>query len=232
MSRGFDANIYRNLVFACPFKEGSGTLAYDRAKSSLRHTMTLTGTPTWTAAGLGGRVQVLDFNSAHPDYLQCSAAGSTDLDFTSGNFSICAWLYANSLVTEPRIVARGNIHADGYEFLIFANGSIVLVTYQAGTHQYTISSIGAITIGSWHFISTVRIGVSARVYLAGVDNTLTAATHINPLTSARKLHIGIHDDEINNALNGLLYFPRIWSRALTPEEVYYLYQTERGLFGV
>jgi len=227
--RSFDKeSINLQLLLGLPFLEGTGTVTQDIAKAY--HPVALTGVPSW--ATLASGLQVLDFNSATPDFLQSPAADTVDLDFTSGDFSMAVWVYIDSLADIREIINRGRATTDGWRFFIQTDGRFGIQTNQAAAGQTSSSSAGEIVINNWYLIGASRSGASGRVYKHGQDMTVTAANHVNPLTSARKLLIGVYETEAHNPHDGKMWNPRIWGRKLEPWEHLALFNAERHLFGV
>lgn len=230
MTVGFDnLAINHQLLLGLTFEEATGAVALDRAKP--HHPMTLTGPPTWTQLPSG--LMVLDFNSATPDYLQCSAALTADLNFTSGDFSAAAWVYFDEIVNDILIIGRSNSPAftDGWDFKVTARQSIDIYTCQAGIYQNSFSDDDTISAGTWCLIGITRSGESGRVLKNGCDITYWADTHIDPLTATRTLLIGVAVD-LSHPFDGKMWNPRIWGRKLTTADWMNLFQTERHWFGV
>jgi hypothetical protein len=104
---------------------------------------------------------------------------------------------------------------------------------QAGATQYITSPADSIIAGSYYLVVFSRQGAVGRLYLQGIDATFYADDIIDPLTSARDLHIGIDDAETADlAFDGILWRPRIWGKTLSAKEVRFIFETERNLFGV
>ena len=160
-----------------------------RSKDKSNLAMTVTGA-TW---GYQGRS--FDGND---DYIAITDPNSV-LNFTSSDFSIWAWVKCTD--TTPfhwnMVLGRGLLDADGYYFGISSSDCLQFTTSQAAASQNSFSATGAwfSAYGSkWVFIGVNRAGASARVFTDNVDITNTAASHINPLTSAKTARIGIFDD--------------------------------------
>lgn len=225
---GYDkVALNHGLLLDLPFDEAMGTIAHDRAKP--HHELTLSGTPTWTQLASG--LTVMEFGGG--DFLECPAASCTDLDFTTGDFTLAAWIKFTGSLSDI-IVCRGLFDADGWNWLIiFAIPCVIqFQTCQAGATQYTQGDIGDAK-NNWCLLGLSRSGANAIPYKNGVATTISfVGTHIDPVTSARKLHVGISDNEISYPFNGQMYRPRIWGRKLTTADWMNLFQTERHWFGV
>ena len=230
--KGFDnLAINHHLYMALPFQEAVGVLGdltYDR---SIHHyQFALHGPPTWFTlpSGLG----CLDFDPANPDWLDCAGATTTDLDFTTEDFSIVAWVNPGDLTANRMVFCRGFLDVDGYYFVVLIDGSIYFITNQ-GVHQETISSPGDVVINTWQLIGVSRVDAVANLYLNGVDVTATVGVHVDPVTSAREAHVGIYDNEAGSPWSQYMWNLRIWGdRALTLADHRYIWETERHWLGV
>jgi len=217
----------RQLLLDVQMREFTGTLAHDHARP--HHTMTFHGTPTWTQAA--SDLNYIDFEAGTPDWLDCGAAATADLNFTTGAFTLATWINYES-VGFRYLFARGLTDTDGWEWAITTDYELWLRTNQAGAHQDTESAAGVIPLATWTFAATVRSGASVVHYVNGLPSLGTAGTHVNPLTAARELHIGINDAEAAGWFDGSLWRPRIWGRALSAADVARIYRLERGMLGV
>jgi len=190
-------------VLNMAFGVGAGATLFDKSRYRSHGTIT---TASW-AAGLHG--YCLDFNPANPDYVAIPAA-HTQLDFTSEDFSLIARVYIDDLTAIRTIFNRGQRNNDGYHLWVHNNGRLMFETSQALALQTSHSCIGSVVTLAWYTIGCSRTGASARLYLNGVEDTLVAAVHINPLTSARNTAIGISSDLVTWPVDGKIEFLRIF----------------------
>ncbi len=227
MARSLDKDpLYQQLLFSLPMREGTGTLGTaDVAKP--HHPVTLTHAPAWVQVG-PMNTWCLTLNGAGPDNLLCASASCTDLDFTSGDFSVCVWINT-TLAGTQYVMCRGRQTFDGWALLLGTRVATV-ETNQAGARQFSFGLANA--SGTWRLVGFSRSGASIRIYEGGRDDTATAATHTNPLTAARNLCVGTYYDGASSPFTGSLWNPRIWGRALRPSEHKEIYDRERGLFNV
>jgi len=211
------------------FIEGTGGSVYDYSK--VHHVATLGGAVAW--AWLANDLNVLDFNSATPDYIISAAAGAVDLDFTTEDFTLAAWIEPDALgVRNP--MTHGVHNVDGYAWTIQGDGSMSLYTSQAAAHQVTHSVAGDIVVNTWQFICATRDGADVRLYTNGVDVTGTYGVHIDPASAAaNNFYIGCNDAVGAAWYDGAMWRPRVWDgRVLTPEEIGFIFNMERDYFGV
>lgn len=228
MSRLFDH--YRpnqELLLYLPFREGTGTNTQDWAKP--HHVCTLVGTPAWTIE-TNDKV-TLDFDPANPDYVSIPAAGSADLNFTSGAFAGAAWI--NSDATGNRDIFNKGTAADGWTLWLAGPSSyIAFTTRQAGPTTQTSYS-DAISLNTWNHVGFSRAGAAALIYINGVLSMTTYATHINPATAvAANFYVGVNDLAGAAWWDGQIVEAKVWNRAVAAAEFKALYEIERDLFGV
>lgn len=230
MTLGFDYLPWnRRLVLDLQFREQEGAVyTHDHAKA--HHVLAFHGTPTWRQTS--DDLSYLDFEAGTPDFLDCAGADTADLNFTSHDFTLAAWVAYES-VGFRYLLARGLTDTDGWEWAIDTDSALWLRTNQAGAHQDTTSATASVPLTSWTFLATTRDGAAVTHYVNGAPSVGTAGTHVNPLTSARELHVGIADGEIAGWFDGGLWRVRAWSaRCLTAAEIKQIYQIERELLGV
>jgi len=227
MSAGYD-NLALNhqMVLDLPFEEMTGLVTYCNAQSDI--VATLNGVPTWQQFING--LQYMDFDPTNPDWLEAPAADTTGLDFTAGNFSVGIWVRVDDLSANRMLFCRGLLNTDGWHCAILMDGSFVLYTNQNAASQSSLSATGEVVVATWYLLGFSRDGASVRCYKNGRDVTDTEGTHVDPLTSARDLHIGIYDPENASMFDGGLHRPRAWSRALSSAEWAQLYNMEMAMF--
>jgi len=208
---------------------GAGDYIFDRARP--HHSCLLHGaTVGWTLLPSG--LYVMDFTSGSPDWIDCPQADTVDLDFTAENFSVGAWINLDSLAANRSIMCRGLLDTDGWHSQVLMNGSIVFFTNQAAANQYSQSQAGLIVIGYSYLVGFSRREGSVRTFINGIDVTEIAGTHLDPLTAARELHIGIYDNEAGSPWEGQMWRPRIWSRYIEQWEWLELFNMERHWFNI
>lgn len=228
---GFDKYEINNLLYmSLPFTEGQGVIANDISKRQIPGVLS-GGPPAWATYAVSG-VPYLDFDGANPDWVECAAAHN-ELDFTAGDFTYAVWCWTDDQSLNRTMMCRGLLDTDGYHCTNLIDGGIIFFTNQGAASQFSRSAAGTMVTGAWYLIIFVRAGGSVRCYSQGVDVTDTVGVHINPLTSARDLHIGIYDSEAaNTAWHGHKWNPRFWARALAAVEVGMIWDYERPLFGL
>ena len=219
-----------DIALDLPFREATGAVTRDVAP--LHHDpVTLVNTPTWTplASGLG----VLEFNGVN-EYLRCLAADTADLDFTNEDYSLSGWFYDDSGTgdDDEEIINRFVVSNNGWELYLYTpTGSLNLRHHHAGGATLRSS---AYSLGwgpdVWHFFGVTRVGAVGQFYRNGipVPTIHGAGGLIDPEASVGNLYMA--NQGADNFLGGRLWRPRVWVRALAPDEWWTLYNRERGWF--
>lgn len=225
---GYDnLNTNMEMLLDLRVSEGVGANTQDWAKP--HHVCALVGAPTW--ANLDNDLPYLDFDAANPDYILSLQAATADLNFTTGDFSLAVWIRPD-LGGNRFLFQRGLTTNDGYGFLYDVNEALTFATNQAAAAQFTVSRAAAVVVGTWTLAAVTRSGAVAEIYVNGIRNVAVAGTHIDPLTAARNLYIGVNDGAGAGWYDGDLWRPRIWGRELSAAEMLAIFEHERDLFGV
>jgi hypothetical protein len=173
---------------------------------------------------------VLYFDASDPDWVDCSAADSANLDFVGENFSISLW--ANMMAAATRtLLCRGVANTDGWLMQVSNTGRLGFATFQAGGTQSTYSTATIIT-STWYLFGITRVGASVRTYINGIDCTDAPDTHVDPDSATRELHVGILDDETSDPWYGEMGHIKVYPKALESWEHMELFNMERHLLGV
>lgn len=229
MGRSIDLEaLYAGLVFSLPMYEGTGA-ATVKDVSKAHHPVTQVHSPAWTQLPSG--IWCMDFTAAHPDYLTCAGASSTDLDFTTQNFTVTVWACLNAGFSACCPMSRNNALAAGW-FMYVSSASNQLQFYTCNvTARATMGTANSIVAAKWQLLSFTRSGSAGRVYVDGIDDTPTAGGTVDLATCANAWRLGT-DNEALYKVNGKLALPRIWNRALAPAEHMEIFNRERDLFHV
>jgi len=230
MTVGFDnLSINHQLLLALPFEEMTGTITHDNGKP--HHILTLTGTPpTWGSLVTGQ--PYISFDGA-ADYLQCPAANSDDLRFSTGDFTLLAWLYNTGPVGTDTVMCQNTVDACGWEFDIDSTGKIALRTNQAGAHT-EISAAAAFTSSAWQLVGVTRHATTGQVYVNG-DPAITTGTLTDAVqcgVGANIFFVGVQNGAAANFWAGYMALLRVWERAPTALEMKEVFNVERHWFGV
>ncbi len=224
---------HADILLDIPFREGSGTITHDVAKP--HHTMSLINTPTWTAISSG--LVVLDLNGSN-EYLQEETLGSTaDLDFTSGDYSLSAWVNWTDTSSTYIIMGRYELSVSGWEFYITSTGTGTGTITLRHNHATEITPRTACystgwTAGTWQHIGVSRDGLTAQHYRNGVAVTTTHSVGglLDPDSSAQDLVVGVRYTKNTNFYDGMMWRPKVWGRAVSADEWKIIYDSESKWF--
>jgi len=236
-----------DILLDLPFREGTGTVTMDVAKP--HHPVTLNdpggGSFVWTSLPSG--LMVMEFVTVGGGvgdgvYLGCDTAETVDLDFTSGDYSVSAWINWDSAGGQSEIIiGRYAVNVSGWEVYLNISGGRNTISQRhshASLAPNTNSNCFSTgwTPGTWAFFGASRTGGNLYPvhYRNGVPLTMEyeASGMLDPDTCNRDLTIGSRFTKDANWYKGLMWRPRAWPRALTETEWMNLFKYERDWFGV
>lgn len=200
--------------------ETSGTSATD--STGLGNSGTFSGSPTLGATANGATSQgyAAAFNGAN--YMQ--ASGLFD---SSSSVSASAWVRLDGADS-----AGADVVSLGDYFRLRLNGgtSGAAVSYYNGSTDVTATVSQIILDTGWHhFAAVLRSGDTLKLYVDGVEAASTAVSGgISYAGRGSNTRIASHGNSgTTTDLTGRIDDVRIFNRAMTPEEVYYLYRGTR-----
>ena len=184
------------------------------------------GNPTYVAGKFGQAIS-LDGD----DYVDCG--NPAELNFATGDWSICAWINTTQSDDTFTIFANGGDESGGIRYTLAVGetggaGTIVLTTDDDDAKRQAVSSAGAVNDGEWHHVVGLRAGNTTQVYVDGVlDGTITLPLGYDLSgTSQHNAYVGAitdHRDATGNTLDklfvGALDDVRIYNYALSPAEI-------------
>ncbi len=226
-----DADIIDGLVGYWPLNEGGGTTTSDLSGNGNDGTLNL---PGWDSGKFGG---ALNFDGVD-DYVDCG--NSSILDFGTGDFTISAWIKTTDPAGET-IFAKGGDDSGGIRYRMYVSGAEIKILVDDNSDKNDPEGNITVTDGAWHHIVGMRRGgTTLRVYVDGVedegatthgDSTIPATYDLSG-TSQHNALIGAiwsHEDNvIKKFFGGLIDDVALWSRALTLEEISYLWNNGDG----
>jgi hypothetical protein len=228
------------MVAQWNFNETSGTTAVSGGTCGTSCNGTLTNMTTtgqdaapttgWTANNRRWGSGAVMFDGTN-DNVIAGSESSFDFERTSA-FSIEAWIKTSSTVGGA-IVSKLSSSAPytGYELWTDASGYIgFMLNNTWSTNTLSIYSPVKVNDGTWHHIVVVYTGTSnpsgMSVYIDG--KTQTTTTTQNSLTSSVLNNISLNIGSRNNAgsfFNGIIDSTRVYSRALSANEILSNYQS-------
>ncbi len=164
------------------------------------------------------------------DYVDCG--NPAELDFATGDWSICAWINTTQSDDTFTIFANGGDNSGGICYTLGIgeeglDGVVTLTTDDDTTKVQAISST-LVNDDQWHHVVGLRAGNTTQVYVDGVldgTNTLPVGYDLSG-TSQHNAYVGAitdNSDATGNTLEkffvGTLDDVRIYNYALSPAEI-------------
>jgi hypothetical protein len=210
---GFTPNTDPSLAALWKLDEGSGTTAADSSGNG--NTGTLTNGPVWVAGQIDGALQ---FDGSN-DYVACGNGASLNLN---SQVTLAAWINPNTAGNGAHqiFVAKG----DNSYALKHNTGNYMEFNIYDGT-WYTARgpAVTAATFnGVWHHVAGTYDGTTLKIYINGeLQPAIASESHTGDIdSSATAVSIGRDSDGGGRRyFNGLIDDVRIYSRALTVEEI-------------
>ena len=139
------------------------------------------------------------------DFLDPTTSNSA-FSFDTGNFTVEAWIYPNSLSNYMGIVGQAITSADTqHSFFVFANGQVTHQSYFAVGLATTTSNI---TTGMWHHVAAVRSGANGAIFINGVRAASNTAYTKN-YSNTNPIRIGAAADAGSAVFNGYISNARV-----------------------
>ncbi len=219
MSCSYDKKpINQNILVDMCLDEYSTPPCVTSDKAKGHHPFALTG--AW--GSLANGLPYVTLNPAIPNFIQCPAALSADVNITTENLTLFACVNGTSDAAR-HIMNQGVVDVDGWQWFVFGN-NISFRLNRGGAHS-DISAVGVFTDSVPLILHVTRAGAVGQFFVNGLPVT-TIGTLVNAVSCAggNKLLVGVQNDEATQAWNGIIYggecAPKIWlPRALTAAEI-------------
>ena len=175
--------------------EMQGAKIFDKSQST--ESLTLAGDTTASTAQYKYLPTSMYFDGTG-DYI--SIPYNTNLQLSSGDFTIEAWVYRNTVGARHGIaVTRSPSGSNGWEFRI--NSANTLQFYFTGGGSVT--STGTIAANTWTHVAVVKSSNSAKLYIDGVNDG-TNTTIGTGTANTEALRIGVGETNTSNYMNGYI----------------------------
>ena len=231
--KGYDKTINLEQLMALPFEEGTGLITQDVAKPHHPIIMSVVP-PTWVA--LANDRGMLSFNGA-ANYLYSLAADTADLNFTSGDYSIAGWINWSVSALSQIVIGRYGVDLDGWElYLTDWLGVSLTLRHHHGSLAPVRTGCYSVewTPDIWCFMGVTRAGAYPKMYRNGrpVGVTYDVGGLNDPDTCNRDLVMGCRYTKNTNWYSGRMWNMRVWGSELSAQDMRFIFETERHLFGV
>jgi len=229
------ADIADGLVAYWPLDEGAGATTADRSGNG--NDGIFVDAPAWVPGKLGS---ALDFDGSN-DAVNCG--NSPVLDFGTGDFTISCWINVETRTGDQAIFGKGDRGGTCYFLKIRddGNGDIKLRLDDGSTQldPDTDDHPGLYAAPGWHHLVAMRrtLDNKIHVYVDGVDDqgvlghgeSNIPAGYDLSATSLHNAYIGaIENTPLGRFFDGSIDDVAVWNRALTVEEINYLWNDGTG----
>jgi len=186
--------------------------------------------PSSCESGFDGEVEdysvniidyLIDFDG-NDDYI-----GIGDNHDLTGSFSLESWVSQETTIATGTIISNGNIDGalkTGYH-LSLKNNYPNLVWYDNSNNEIlNITSPNAIPNNEWHHIAATYDGVTAKLYVDGIE-MVSGATNTPPVDTPQSFKIGAETANYTtiplqmNHFNGRIQEVRVWDVTLSESQI-------------
>jgi len=206
-------DITRGLVAYYNFDEGFGTTLHDI--SGTGNSGTLVNGPNWTKGKYGG---ALKFDGTD-DYVNCGKDESLNI---TDAITIAAWVKASAYAGDGRIIVDKNSR---YFLGLLWNGKPQFRLYLSTLEYSDLVADDAVTLDQWyHLVGTYDMNGGAnnqKFYINGEEKK--NATQTASIQDNLNFILYMGGSPSRDPFNGLIDEVRIYNRALSEEEIRYLY---------
>ena len=227
-------DIADGLVAYWPLDEAGGTTTADLSGNGSDGTFV--DAPVWVAGKFGS---ALDFDGSN-DAVDCG--NQSILDFGTDDFTISCWVNVGAEDNDEAIFGKGDRGGTCYFLKIRDGGGDIKLRLDDGSTQLdpdTDDHPSLYTAPGWHHLVAMRrtLDNKIHVYVDGVDDQgvlghgdsdIPAGYDLSD-TSLHNTYIGaIEDTPLGRFFDGSIDDVAVWNRALTAEEVTYLWNNGDG----
>lgn len=213
-----DAMLSTNPVAYWRLGERSGTVARDEMGANHG---TYVNTPALGAAGLltGDGDPAVTVASASSQYISVGAAASLALGDT---FCYAVWLSVTNLTDYHVLWSRSGV--GGAAIYVTPGGDVNLDAALVGN---IFSALGKIAVGPRYMVVVAKAGSAVRLYINGLDVTPAITNRTIVDSAAIPARIGA-DFNFSLFASASLDEAAVWNRALTADEIAWLYRVGTG----
>ena len=209
----YDSGLYNSYV-------GTGTSVIDLSGNN--RTGTLINGTGFISSGVG----TFDFDGSD-DYITSSLATNA-----TNNVTIDAWFNSDNVSQAGQMIVYNGSDNGG-------NGFGVSINYEGSTSGNIYVLYGAlswfdtgipVSSGIWYHVAMTISGTSLKVYLNGLQVYTTTAS--NPNQPTLYTNVGRNDYSAARYFNGKIPIARVYTSALTAQQILQNYNAQKGRFGL
>ena len=242
--------VNHRLLLSLPFREGSGVITHDVARPHHLLTQNDPGIGVFTWENIASGCPYLDFfrgggGATEGVYLDCPAADTVDLDFTTDDYSVVCWVNhrATGHFNPQILVGRYGVDLDGWEVYLESDTGIGVDYLEHRHHHSSLGagnlrdgcfSVGWTPASGWSLLGISRSGLYPQHYRNGLPLEMTYGDDgmRDPDTCNRDLVIGARFTKDQDWLDAGIWGMRLWDRELSKEENRFIWNREKHWFGV
>ncbi len=180
----------------------------------------MVGMSTTTSPVIGKIGQALSFNGI-------SSYVDIPMTFTPAQMTVSIWFKANSLTGDnPRFVANGHTDADDKGFQLMVNGGTNNGFFDVGNGSTACTanwSVPLLSTGIWYQYVGVYTGTAAYAYINGQLVGSATGCSGSIASDGDDINIGRNPNYTGDYVNGAIDDVRLYTRALSAQEVQQLY---------
>lgn len=193
---------------------------------------TLVGGVTYNSSNQGSLVFNGNSSGTTDSYVNLPA--TTDFAFSSGDFTVEMWVYANTGNNVSTFISMNSTSASGFAALRLEYYNSNLDAFHSSdgaSHLRSETAISPLTANKWTHLVLSRINGNAKIYLDGVEKL--SYSLVGSLTASGNSRIGSLDGFTNRNHSGKVAITRIYKgKGLTSTEVTTNFDAVKSRFGL
>jgi hypothetical protein len=211
------------------FGDSSGVALYslDYDASTAPDGTDYSGSPTNVEFGVGGKINYGARFNGSSSVILVEDSSANAFGFANHTGTASAWVNINSFSAENNILAKrdsGNPGNRHWMLLVDTSKNIKFYIYNTDSNQQTVTSSTVLNANQWYHIAVTLTTSDVKIYINGVEDTTASSTYSTIQNDGADLQIGRRGKNTgHNYFNGSIDQVRIFSKALSSDEVATLY---------
>ena len=151
-----------------------------------------------------------------------NAGNSSDLNFGTGDFTVCSWFNSAETNWQNRedMAGKGDPSISGYELSDTSAGPMLFIGDYGELHGQPVSS------NAWHLACGLRNNSNIYLYVDGVS--VASGSNTENLDSSISFVMGKHPTKTEVFFKGQIGRVGVWNRAISNSEIQTLYNSGNG----